>query len=93
MKFLDALKIEMKKIEEECMDAFPYLREDFTDMMICIRFEDGRKHFIFPNKEKVMEFSKEIEKIILKDLWEKTKKNYDDQILEQLIDEKEFQVE
>ena len=93
MKFTDALRKEIGNIEEKESNTIAYLRDDFTDMMVCVRFADGKYHFLLPRKEIVIEFLKELNTVAYHDLWHKLKENYTDQKLAPLIGEGEFKVE
>jgi hypothetical protein len=93
MKFTDALKREIKNLEEKESNTIPFLREDFTDLMICVRFADGKFHFLLPDKKIIEEFLKELNGVSRNGLWWKLKENYKEQKLEPLIEEGEFKVE
>lgn len=88
------LKKEIKAIEEkpELMNTVPFLRDDCGAIMIACMFNDGKIHYLLPDKRIVVKFVQDLVDIIKTDGWESAKSNFEKQRMKPLIDEGEFKI-
>jgi hypothetical protein len=86
--------MEIKAIEEkpELMNCVPFLREDCAKIMVCCMYEDGKIHYILPDKGTVFRFINDLIGIVKEDGWDKAVTNFENQRIKPLIDEQEFKL-
>jgi hypothetical protein len=63
MKIIEALELEMKAIQTRDKDIFEYVRDDVTQIIIGIRFKDGKYHWLLPNKDTTEKMALELSNV------------------------------
>ena len=92
MTIIEMLDEELNHIKKAYTNSMVIMREDATDVVIGIRFSDGKFHHILPSMERTMDIIKDIYTIHRYNLLDVTRQNFKNSILKPFINEGEFEV-
>ena len=92
MNIKERLLNEIEKIDKE--NSIPFLRNDVNEILLCFKYNDGKRHYIFPS-ENMKIFREFIDDMIRlsKDGFYQARENYKKQIITPLINEKDMEIE
>lgn len=92
MNIEESLRLIADDINKHYKNFDSFIRRDVANIMICIEFSDGKKHFIIPEESAVRRLAGELFIIIDKNAWEKTRENFRKSEFIPLISEKEMEL-